>query len=288
MKIGVFTGFSAEVLPEVIGAAAEVAEEREFHSLWAAEHVLLFSDYDSRYPYNDTGKLPVATAGVADPFMALSFAAARTTRIRLGTGICIVPQRNPVYTAKYVADLDWLSGGRFDFGIGVGWLREEFEALGVPFERRGARTDEYLRLMQALWSDTSPQRHGEFHDLPDCLFAPKPIQKPHPPIYVGGHSKAAFRRVAAYGQGWYGHNLGPDEVPPLLTQLDSALERCGRNRRDLQVVISPFFRPVDADVLARFRDIGVDQVLLPLVGLDHDGIRRCGDALLTLTRGLHA
>src|SRR4029450_2591091 len=135
----------ANATAEVMRAVGEEAEERGFESLWVAEHVVLFDEYDSAYPYDTSGRFPAAGApGLREPFTALTYLAAVTERIRLGTGICLVPQRNPVYTAKAVTDVDALSAGRVDFGVGVGWLREEFEALGVPFERRGRRTDEYL------------------------------------------------------------------------------------------------------------------------------------------------
>ena len=142
-----------------------------------AEHVVLFDEYDSAYPYDPSGRFPAGgDAGMVEPFTALTYLAAVTERIRLGTGICLVPQRNPVYTAKAVTDLDALSGGRVDFGVGVGWLREEFEALGMPFDRRGQRADEYLAAMRSLWCDEVSEYHGELYDLRPCRMYPKPVQ----------------------------------------------------------------------------------------------------------------
>jgi len=154
MKIGLFApAVYPAGTPEYLRTLGTAAEERGFHSLWMAEHVVLFDDYASRYPYAADGRIPASgESGFLDPFDALSFLAAHTTRIRLGTGICLVPQRNPVYTAKEVATVDWLSGGRFDFGVGVGWLAEEFRALDVPFERRGDRCREYLEVMPLVRS----------------------------------------------------------------------------------------------------------------------------------------
>ena len=134
-----------------------------------------------------------------------------------------MPQRNPVYTAKQVADLDVLSGGRVEFGIGIGWLREEFDVVNVPFERRGQRTDEYLEIMKSLWTEETSEYHGELYDLPPCRMYPKPVQRPHPPLVIGGESDAALRRVAAHGQGWFGFNRTPDEVPEGLERLEKAL-----------------------------------------------------------------
>ncbi len=147
MKIGVQTGFSQATTPDLIAEFGTIAEERGFHSLWVPEHVLFFREYASRYPYAGDGKIPGNPDGVMEPFTVLAFVAACTERIRLGTGICLVPQRNPVYTAKQVADLDYLSKGRLDFGIGVGWLKEEFAALGGPWVRRAARTRECIGVM---------------------------------------------------------------------------------------------------------------------------------------------
>ena len=140
MKIGALVGFGAAATPEYVTAAGRAVEESGLHSLWVPEHVLFFPEYASRYPYSGDGKLPGNPDGVLEPFTALTWLAAHTQRIRLGTGICLVPQRHPVYTAKQVADVDFLSGGRVDLGVGIGWLKEEFTALGIPWQRRGART----------------------------------------------------------------------------------------------------------------------------------------------------
>ena len=146
---------------------------------------------------------------MVEPFATMAFLAAVTTNVRLGTGVLLVPQRNPVYTAKSVTTVDWLSNGRVDLGIGVGWLAEEFAALGVPFEHRGERCDEYLAVMRSLWTDEVSTFHGSFYDLPPARQFPKPVQQPHPPIHVGGESNAALRRAARLTEGWYGYNLDP-------------------------------------------------------------------------------
>lgn len=158
MDVGLFVPIgSANATPELVRAVGREAEERGFESIWVAEHVVLFDEYDSAYPYDPSGRFPAGgDAGMVEPFTALTYLAAVTERIRLGTGICLVPQRNPVYTAKAVTDLDALSGGRVDFGVGVGWLREEFEALGMPFDRRGQRADEYLAACAACGATRCP------------------------------------------------------------------------------------------------------------------------------------
>jgi probable F420-dependent oxidoreductase len=279
MKVGVQTGFSGATSPDLIAEFGKIAEERGFHSLWVPEHVVFFRDYVSRYPYSEDGKIPGNPDGVMEPLTALSFLAAHTERIRLGTGVCLVPQRNPIYTAKQVADVDYLSKGRLDFGIGIGWLREEFAALGVPWERRADRTREAIAVMKTLWCDEVSSFKGEFYDLPECLQNPKPVQKPHPPLYFGGESEPALRRVADLGQGWFGYNLTADQVDANLKQLDAHLADAGRSRSDVKIQVSPLGGRYDADLLARLRDAGVDQVVLPLFGRNADSVRKRADAL---------
>jgi probable F420-dependent oxidoreductase len=281
MKVGVIMGFGAWTQPEHIAAAGRAVEERGFHSLWAPEHVVFFEEYASRYPYSDDGRLPAGGTPI-EPFLALTWLAASTQRLRLGTGICLVPQRNPVYTAKQVADLDYLSGGRVDFGIGIGWLREEFGALGVPWEQRAERTRDYVGVMHALWTQTVSSYKGEFYSLPACTQSPKPVQKPHPPLHFGGESDAALRRVADLGQGWFGFRLTPEQVPAHLAKLDALLAARGRTRRDAQISIAPPARAVTADSVARYRDLGVDQIICLAGGRGPDEVARQLDALAAI------
>jgi probable F420-dependent oxidoreductase len=268
MRIGLFLPtFGIGHAPDTLAAVARAAEAAGFASLWAPEHVVLVDEYASRYPYADDGRFPLDPAGdgLADPFAVLSFLAAVTRRVRLGTAVCLVPQRHPVYTAKMVAGLDVLSAGRADFGVGVGWLAEEFDALGVPFARRGARTRAYLEVMRRLWTEERPAYDGEFYRLPPVRFAPKPVQRPHPPIVFGGESDAALRRVADLGQGWFGWNVTPETTAERLGVLDGLLAACGRRRADVAITVSPYTRPTrDLDAMKRYRDAGADQVVLLL------------------------
>lgn len=276
MRVGVFAGFgNPSATPEFIRAVGEASEERGFHSLWVGEHVVLFDAYDSRYPYAADGRAPFGgESGMLEPFTALTFLAAATSRIRLGTGVCLVPQRNPVYTAKQVADLDWVSGGRFDFGVGVGWLAEEFRALGVPFERRGERCRAYVEVMRRLWCDAVSSYEGEFYSLPACRMYPKPVQRPHPPIHFGGESDVALRRVADLGQGWHGFNLEPAAAAERIATLERLLSERGRKRGDVLMTICPYLRPVDEEAVKRYRDAGVDQLVMLVVGANADDFRR--------------
>jgi probable F420-dependent oxidoreductase len=281
MRIGLFLPVTnPHYTPDLIALAGRGAEARGFHSLWLAEHVVLFDDYASQYPYTSDGRIPVSDEeGILEPIGTLSFLAAETETIRLGTGICLVPQRNPVYTAKEVANLDWLSGGRVDFGVGVGWLKEEYDAVDVDFERRGARCRAYLEVMRRLWCDAISEYQGEFYTLPPCRQYPKPIQKPHPPIHFGGESEAALRRVADLGQGWYGFNLDPDGVAEGMARLQVLLDERGRKREELLITTCPYTRKFEPNMLGRYREAGVDQLNLLLLARNRDELERRLDQL---------
>ncbi|MEW6269466.1 MAG: LLM class F420-dependent oxidoreductase [Thermodesulfobacteriota bacterium] len=278
MKVGLFLpvvgGRDAGGLREFLTAAARAADEAGFHSLWFPEHVVLFDEFESKYPYSADGKLPVPGGiGMVEPFTAISFAAAVTSRIRLGTGVCLVPQRAPIYTAKQVADCDVLSGGRVDFGVGIGWLREEFHALGVEFEGRATRTREYLAAMKSLWADDVSQHQGHLLRIPPLRMFPKPVQKPHPPIVFGGHSDRALRRVADLGDGWFAFDLLPDEARPRIEELSAVLSRRGRRPDSIEVSVSPYLKGArDAASLRAYADAGVDQVIHMVFSPTADGV----------------
>ena len=262
MKLGVFAAMASPYADaEVIAALGRVAEERGVHSIWVPEHVVLFEEYASSYPYSPDGKIPAPPgSGMLEPFTLLSYLAAVTTTVRLGTAICLLPQRNPVYTAKEAAAVDYLSNGRFDFGIGVGWLEEEFAAVNVDWPRRGKRTDDYVAVMKALWCDDPSSFHGEFYDLPACNMHPKPVQSPHPPLHFGGESDAALRRVARVGQGWHTFNRLPDQLAEPLATLDRFLADEGRTRSDIELTVSPYFNPLTPEMVGQYAEAGVDQV----------------------------
>jgi len=281
MKLGLFVPLvGPSTAPEFVACLGAEAEGHGFDSLWVAEHVVLFDDYASRYPYAADGRIPAGgESGFLDPMGALCFLAGQTSRMRLGSGICLVPQRNPVYTAKEVATADLLSAGRIDFGVGVGWLAEEFRAVAAPFERRGARTRAYLEVMRRLWCDEVSEYKDEFYELPACRQYPKPVQSPHPPIHFGGESEAALRRVADIGQGWYGFNLDPAELAERSGRLEELLSERGRSRGDVQVSVSPYLKGCDEDKLRGYAEVGADQVILTAFAGDVDGLRRTLDEL---------
>ncbi len=266
MRFGLFLGaFVPPNAPAFLAAAARGAEARGFHSVWVGEHVVLFDRHAKQYPYADSGEFPLnGEAGMAEPFTTLAWLAGQTDTIRLGTGVILVPQRNPLYTAKEVANLDWLSGGRFDFGIGVGWQREEFEALQVPWERRGARADEYVEVMRRLWMDSESSHEGEFWTLPPSRAFPKPIQMPHPPLHVGGESDVALRRVVRLGAHWLPFNVSPSLLAERRARLAELLDGTGRTISDIHVTASPNRESARGDLASDFAEAGADQLLIHL------------------------
>lgn len=285
MDIGLFVPLSAfNARADFLRALGPAVEERGFESIWVPEHVVLFDDYESKYPYSADGKFPGGgDTGLLEPLTALTYLAAVTDRVRLGTAICLVPQRNPVYTAKQVADIDVLSGGRFELGVGIGWLEEEFEALNVPFAQRGKRTDEYLQVMKSLWTEETSAFEGELYRLPPSRMYPKPAQSPHPPLLIGGESEAALRRAARHGQGWFTFNRLPEDFPDAMKRLDDQLGAAGRSRQDgdFTVAVCPYMHPITAETIAGYREAGVDRVIAVCFAFGPDDLRSTLDGLVT-------
>lgn len=254
---------------ELLQAVGPAIEERNFASAWVAEHTVQFDDYTSKYPYSRDGKWPSgASWQFMEPFAMLTYLAATTERVRLGTGICVLPQRNPVHTAKQVTTLDRLSHGRFDFGIGVGWLKEEFDALAAPFPKRADRCRAYIDVMKKLWQESVVDYHSDFYTLKGCMQEPKPVQTPHPPLHFGGESRPALNRVADLGAGWFGYLVKPDAAAEKIKELTALLEERGRSRSDIQVSVSPRGLGLTRDKLEEYQAAGVDQLIIPVVSTD--------------------
>jgi probable F420-dependent oxidoreductase len=285
MKLGCQMAFNERTSPDFIAAAGALVEECGIHSLWVPEHVLFFPEYASRYPYTENGKIAGDPNSLLEPLTALTWIAGHTTTLRLGTGILLVPQRNPVYTAKQVASLDYLSNGRVDFGIGIGWLKEEFEALGVPWEDRAGRTRECVELMVNLWCEDISSYQGQYFQLEPAYQNPKPVQTPHPPLFFGGESLPALRRVATQGQGWFGFNMSPDALAGHLESLQQELEKVGRSRDDILVNIAPAYEHMTQESLKAFAALGVDQVLMPLLASNEEKLRERTQKALDLMPG---
>ena len=240
------------------------AEAAGFESVWGGEHVILPTTIDSRYPYTVDGKIPAEPeTPIPDPLIWLAFAAAAAPTLRLGTCILIVPQRNPVVLAKELATLDRLSGGRVELGLGVGWMKEEFDALGVPWERRGARNDEYVAAMRALWDGPHAEFHGEFVDFPPVTCSPRPVQRSIP-ILVGGDTEAAIQRTVRLADGYFPGEGDADRLATLIRRVRDAAERAGRDPASIE--INAMFGQQMADPLAgaaQLAEIGVDRAMVP-------------------------
>jgi probable F420-dependent oxidoreductase len=248
-------------------AFARAAEARGFESIWFAEHSHIpESPATPGPPAPGQPGLPREYYAVADPFVGLAMAAAATTKLRIGTGICLVPQRDVFQTAKEVASLDLFSGGRFEFGIGGGWNRPEIADHGTDPDVRFAVMRERIEAMKRLWSDERAEYHGRYVDFGPAYSWPKPLQKPHPPIHVGGAGLRAIRRAVRYGDGWIPLMSGGEDDPvTLLPKLREALAEAGRDAASFPVTI--YFCPPDADVVGRCRDAGITRVLFPAPSL---------------------
>ena len=257
--IGIGNGASADAIREI----AINAERLGFSGIWSPEHVVLFDRQSSKYPYDPEGQLPLPKdIDFNDPFIGLTYAAAVTSRIRLATGICLVPERNPVFLAKEVATLDRLSGGRVALGVGIGWSAEEFSAAGVPFERRAKRTREYIELMRRLWSEDKATYSGEFVKVENVRSFPKPISGAKVPVLFGGESEAALKRVASYGTGWFGLGLTPEEVGIKVKQLHQFARVNNRDPGELEIIIGPYNKPATPSDLKHFRAAGVQEFVV--------------------------
>ncbi|MET0657952.1 MAG: LLM class F420-dependent oxidoreductase [Steroidobacteraceae bacterium] len=286
MKIGFFSvGIGPFAQPDLIKEVAVNAERLGFATIWASEHVVLFERFASQYPYARGEDLPVALdIPFMNPFIALTYAAAHTTSIRLATGICLVPQYHPLMLAKIVGSLDCLSKGRVALGIGVGWLAEEFQALGIPWERRSQRTREYVDAMREVWGKERSTYRGEFVQFEEVICYPKPVRRAQLPVWAGGHSEAALKRAAEYCNGWCGLNLTLDETRKAIARLRQLLKENGRDEENFEYLVSPVATTTPAD-LPRYRDAGVDELYLtPLFGQTLDSSTGFGSLLEDLAR----
>jgi probable F420-dependent oxidoreductase len=262
MRVGLHAlGIGTGARPEVILAVACAAEAAGMATLWAGEHVVLVDSPTSRYPYSADGRLAVpADADWLDPMLALTYAAAATSRIGLATGVLLLPEHNPVLVAKQAATLDVLSGGRLTLGIGVGWSAEEFAALGVPFENRGQRAAEYVAAIRALWSQDVASFRGDFVGFDNIRVNPRPVPGRRIPIVVGGNSDAALRRVAAFGDGWYGFSLAATDVAERVSTLARQCQRRGRELDELSISVA--VSDGGPDVLPGLAAAGVTELVL--------------------------
>ena len=277
MKYGLFgINFGPCAQPEIALRVAQAAEAAGVESVWTGEHVVL--------PDPQVPPSPVPPGvPMLDPAVALAFIAGATQRIRLGTGIIILPQRNPVVLAKELASVDVLSCGRLIAGFGAGYLKPEFDALGAPYTDRGARTNEYIEVIRTLWTMEKPQFTGRFHTFAGIDAHPRPVQKPHPPIVIGGASPQAFRRAVRQCNGWYGFALNVEDAEQCMRGLAAAAQRSARPPalEKLEISVTPRGR-LDADAARRFEDAGVDRLIPTTRATSVDDLLRLIDSIVAI------
>ena len=238
------------------------AEELGFDSLWVGEHPVLPVHSSALFPGSADGKIPEAYSWFVDPFVALARASAVTTTLRLGTGITLVPERNPLLLAKEVATLDYFSGGRFIFGIGAGWNREETEIMGGDFAHRWTQTQEAVAAIQALWTHEAAEFHGRYYDFPLVRSFPKPVQQPHPPIFLGGAAQSVYKRTVAYGNGWMPTRSTPELIRQGRQVLNELALEAGRDPKSIEVLA--YIAPRDRAKLAALEAAGADSAVMML------------------------
>ena len=288
MKFGMmFANAGPAAQPDHAAALAQIAEEAGFESLWTVEHVVVPAGYESEYPYSRDGRMPGGEdVPIPDPLVWLAFVGAHTARINLATGILILPQRNPVVLAKEVATLDVLTGGRAILGVGVGWLREEFDAIGVPFEERAARTDDGIAALRALWTQPEPTYDGRFSSFSRAKSFPKPAREGGVPIVVGGHSEAAARRAGRLGDGFFPARGDLEKLPGLIEVMRKAAVDAGRDPEAIEITTGG---AMDVDGVRRYEDLGVSRLVIPPLGFDVETLRtqvaRFGDEVIAKVGG---
>lgn len=258
MNVGVAVPLPAYLVD--VGAMAGKAEALGFESFWCAEHPFIPVRSASRFPGSEDGVIPESYSHFVDPFVALARASGTTTRIKLGTGIVLVPERHPLLLAKEVSTLDHFSGGRFLFGIGAGWLREETEIMGGDFDHRWTQTRESVLAMKELWTKPEAEFHGRYYNFPLVRSYPKPAQKPHPPVILGGGAKRVLERVVAWGDGWLPNRTTPDQLRESRATLDRLAKDAGRDPG--AITISVHGQPADRDLIRRLLDAGANRVIV--------------------------
>jgi len=257
--------------PDLLAHLATTAENCGFESLWTVEHVVIPKGFQSPYPYSKDGKIPGGEdVAIPDPLLPLSYIAAVTKKIKLATGVMILPQRHPIYVAKEMATLDVLSRGRTILGIGSGWLKEEFEALGLDFHARGARTDEAIQAMRALWRDNQASFHGKHFNFGPVLSYPKPVQ-PGVPVHIGGHSPAAAKRAGRLGDGFFPAISDPAKLTELFGIMRDAATKAGRDPKVIELSCGGRAK---ADAVKPLQDLGISRLILPPPGFDKDALSR--------------
>ena len=251
-----------------IAILAKKAEDFGYDSLWLAEHPILPVNSKTPWPGSSDGKIPKKYADTADPFVALGRASAVTESLLLGTGICLVPERNPLILAKEIATLDMYSKGRFLFGIGAGWLREETEIMGGDFPHRWTQTREAVMAMKELWTTVESEYHGNYYDFPPVYSFPMPTQRPHPPIYLGGHAKNVFKRLVSWGNAWMPNRITPQEIEDGRKQIESLCIESGRDPNEIGITV--YGVAADRELLKDFESAGAERAVVSIDSVEEN------------------
>ena len=282
MKVGLIPVNIGVANAEQMIHMAQVAESVGVESVWTFEHVIVPIDYKSKYPYSPNGKMGATPeTNFIDPLIALTAIATQTKKLRLGTGVNILSQTSPLLLAKQAASLDLVSNGRFMLGVGIGWLQEEFVAMGTPFERRGARFDDYVVAMKKVWSGKVVEHDSDFLNWHGFKSYPVPVQKPHVPVIIGGAKGRIYERIATVGDGWFAPIADPVELGKALAELKAVCKKVGRNYADIE--ITTMWAPqAGLDSLKQLRDLGVARVTTFAMGAPDpiDAIKRLGDEVI--------
>ena len=281
MKFGIIPPYGLAPIedPGFAAGFARAVERAGFESIWVVEHVVMAVEYNSVYPYDPSGRTPFDAHTVQpDPLIWLSNVAAVTERIRLATGVLILPQRNPLVLAKELATLDRLSGGRLELGIGVGWVREEAEAVGSDFGTRGKRADEYIRVMRTLWSEDVASFSGDHVSFEGMVSRPQPVQAGGVPIVVSGHSAAAARRAGRLGDGFFPLGVMPDRMAELRAIMEREAQAAGRDASSIEVTT---VAPADASGLDYCRALGAERMIVAATTPDLDSLDQWLDQFAT-------
>jgi len=285
MKIGIVPiNVGGPETAERMIETARYAERAGIESVWTFEHVVIPTEYESHYPYAKDGKMPIAPeTWLIDPLISLAHVAGATERIRIGTGVNIFPQANPLLFAKQAASLDVLSGGRLELGLGIGWLAEEYEAMGTPFERRGARFDDYLSAVKKVWSGEVVDHRSEFLDWHDFKSYPTPVQRPHPPILIGGTSTKSLHRVVDSAQGWYAPSDSLSQLEERISVLKALAGEAGRPFDTIELTTS-WRVAKKPEALSAFEDLGIGRVVAMLGSTGEPTPERAIDRIATLAK----
>lgn len=286
MNVGLSTSPTQHTID--IAVVAKHAEDLGFDSIWVPEHPIIPVHTETPYPSSRDGTMPGWCEHEVDPFVALARASAVTTNLKLGTAVILVPEHNPLIMAKEIATLDMYSRGRFLFGIGGGWLREEMEIMGGDFDHRWTQTREAVLAMKELWTKTESEYHGKYYDFPPVYSFPRPVQRPHPPIILGGTAPNVLKRIATWGDGWIPAGLNPEQLKAGRATLDKLALAAGRDPTSIEISI--FGQPPDSDLMKKFQEAGADRFVVsepPWLWKTSDEevvldeIKKLADALIT-------